>query len=562
LFICFTSYSIIKESLVLLNYYLSIKENISFVKQETVSLSLIIYYKSRINFQKNSEVEFVKFKKLSITLLTLILVMTLSFTILAEEVNLRIYHVNDVHSRVEEDDYAGSMGYAKMATLIKEARRERENVMFLDAGDTFHGQTIANINDGESISHILDLMKLDAVTLGNHDFNFGQQRLEELAEMSRFPFLAANLSREDGKEIPYTEDYIIKEYDGVKVGVFGLATPETTFKTHPKNVEGLVFENPITTAEAVVSELENKVDVIVALSHLGISEGSEYTSKMVAEEVAGIDLIVDGHSHNVLEEGMKVNDTMIVMAGEYSKFLGYVDLTVENGEVEAITPNLIPREDTANVEKDYIISLVVDRVNKANEVITSQVVGRTTVELNGAREHVRTGETNLGNLITDAMKAKFNADAAITNGGGIRASINQGEITQGEVITVLPFGNTAMLMELSGADLRAALEHGISEYPATEGLFPQVSGIKFTFDGDAEAGNRVQKVWVAGEELDPNKMYTVATNDFMKAGGDGYSMFADAPIVSEAGGLEEVLMEYIEANAPVAPEVEGRIVAE
>jgi len=507
-------------------------------------------------------VEFVNFKKLSITLLTLILVMTLSFTILAEEVNLRIYHVNDVHSRVEEDDWAGSMGYAKMATLIKEARREMDNVMFLDAGDSFHGQTIANINEGEAVSNILDLMNVDALTLGNHDFNYGQARLEELANMSNFPFLAANLSREDGEEISYTEDYVIKEYDGVKVGIFGLATPETAYKTHPKNVEGLVFENPITSANAVVNELESQVDIVIALTHLGISEGSEYTSQMVAEEVPGIDLIVDGHSHNVIEEGMMVNDTMIVMAGEYSKFLGYVDLTVDNGNVSDIDANLISREDTMDVEKDFIISTVVDRINRANAAITSQVVGRAAVVLDGERGNIRTGETNLGNLITDAMRTKLDTDAAITNGGGIRASIDQGEITQGEVITVLPFGNTAMAIELSGADLKAALEHGVSEYPATEGLFPQVSGIKFTFDGDAEPGNRVQKVWVGGEELDPNKMYTVATNDFMKAGGDGYSMFADAPIVKEAGGLEEVLMEYIEANAPVAPETEGRIVAE
>jgi len=508
------------------------------------------------------EVEFVKFKKLSITLLTLILVMTLSFTILAEEVNLRIYHVNDVHSRVEEDDWAGSMGYAKMATLIKEARREMDNVMFLDAGDSFHGQTIANINEGEAISNILDLMNVDALTLGNHDFNYGQARLAELAEMSNFPFLAANVKKEDGEDIPYIHDYMIKEYDGIKVGVFGLATPETAYKTHPKNVEGLVFENPITTAEAVVNELRPQVDVVIALTHLGLSEGSEYTGKMVAENVSGIDLIIDGHSHHVLNEGMMVNDTMIVMAGEYSKYLGYVDMTIDDGSVSNINANLISREETADVKEDYIISKVVDRINRANETITSQVVGETNVVLNGERGNVRTGETNLGDLITDAMRVKLDTDAAITNGGGIRASIDKGEITQGEIITVLPFGNTSMAIELSGADLKAALEHGVSEYPATEGLFPQVSGIKFTFDGEAEPGNRVQKVWVGGEALDPNKMYTVATNDFMKAGGDGYSMFTDAPIVKEAGGLEEVLMEYIEANAPVAPETEGRIVAE
>lgn len=500
-----------------------------------------------------------RFKKLSIVLLAALLITALSFTISAEEVDLRIYHVNDMHSRVEEDDYAGSMGYAKMATLIKKGRREKENVMFLDAGDSFHGQTIANINEGEAVSNILDLMKLDALTLGNHDFNYGQSRLKELAEMSNFPFLAANLRSKDGKEIPYTKDYIIKEFDGVRVGIFGLATPETKYKTHPKNVEGLVFEDPVETANSVVNQLRDKVDVVIALTHLGISEGSKYTSKMVAEEVPGIDLIVDGHSHNVLEEGMMVNDTMIVMAGEYSKYLGYVDLTVDNGQLKDIKASLIPREETKDIEKDYIISTVIDRVNKANKAITSQVVGETTVELNGARENIRTGETNLGNLIADAMRAKFDADAAITNGGGIRASIDKGKITQGEVITVLPFGNTAMLIELSGADLRAALEHAVSKYPATEGLFPQISGIKFSFDGDAEPGNRVQKVWVNGKKLDPNKKYTVATNDFMKAGGDGYSMFTDAPIVSEAGGLEEVVMDYIEANSPVAPETENRI---
>jgi len=160
------------------------------------------------------------------------------------------------------------------------------------------------------------------------------------------------------------------------------------------------------------------------------------------------------------------------------------------------------------------------------------------------------------------MRTKLDTDAAITNGGGIRASIDQGEITQGEVITVLPFGNTAMAIEISGADLRAALEHGVSQYPATEGLFPQVSGIKFTFDGDAEPGSRIQEVWVGGEALNEDESYVVATNDFMKAGGDGYSMFADAPIVKEAGGLEEVVMEYIDEAGPVSPETEGRITAE
>jgi len=503
----------------------------------------------------------VKFKKLSVSLLTILLVLALSFTALAEETQLRIYHVNDVHSRVEEGSYSG-MGYAKISTLLDQGRMEMDNVMFLDAGDSFHGQVIANINEGESIAYILNLMDLDALTLGNHDFNFGQDRLNELASLTEFPLLAANLSREDGSGISFKKDYVIKEYNGLKVGVFGLATPETTYKTHPKNVEGLVFEDPVVAAQEMVDELRDQVDVLVALSHLGISEGSEYTSTAVAENVSGIDLIVDGHSHNTLPYGKYVNDTMIVQAGEYAKNLGMVDLTVENGEVVDMKVSMITKEMAADVEPDPIVNLVVERINRANEKITSQVVGRTNVELNGERGQVRTGETNLGNLITDAMKWKLDADAAITNGGGIRASIDQGEITQGEVITVLPFGNTAMAIEISGADLKAALEHGVSQYPATEGLFPQVSGIKFTFNGDADPGNRIQEVWVGGEALNEDESYVVATNDFMKAGGDGYSMFTDAPIVKEAGGLEEVVMEYIDQFGPVAPETEGRIMEE
>ncbi len=501
------------------------------------------------------------FKKLSFGLITLLLVMALSFTVLAEEVELRIYHINDVHSRVEEGSYSG-MGYAKISTLVDKGRREKENVLFLDAGDSFHGQIIANINEGESIAYILNLMNLDALTLGNHDFNYGQDRLTELASTTDFPLLAANLSRDDGNDISFKDDYFIKEYEGLKVGVFGLVTPETRYKTHPKNVEGLIFGDPAVAAQEMVDELRNQVDVLIALSHLGISEESEYTSIDVAENVDGIDLIVDGHSHHELPNGQLVNDTMILQAGEYAKNLGMVDLIVDNGQIKDMKVSMYTKEMAEDVKPDPIIELVVERLNRANEAITSQVVGTTNVELNGERENVRTGETNLGNLITDAMKWKLDADAAITNGGGIRASIDSGEITQGEVITVLPFGNTAMAIELSGADLKAALEHGVSQYPAEEGLFPQVSGIEFTFAGDAEPGNRVQEVWVGGEPLNEDENYVVVTNDFMKAGGDGYSMFTDAPIVSEAGGLEEVVMEYIEETGPVAPEVGGRITAE
>lgn len=484
---------------------------------------------------------------------TLVLVMAFAVvgTVVAQEVNFKILHTNDTHGRIEEGPYDG-MGFAKISTLVKEYRSEG-NVLLLDAGDTFHGQTIVNLNEGEAIVDIMNRMGYDAMTLGNHDFNFGQDRVSELQDMADFNIVAANLEPE------LVEPYVIKEIDGLQVGIFGLVSPETSYKTHPKNVENLTFGNPYTAAEEMVEELSGQVDVIIALVHLGISEGSDYTSRELAENVSGIDIIIDGHSHDALEEGLMVNDTLIAMSGEYDKNLGIVDVTVVDGTIESKTASLYTKEMAADVEPDQEIVDEVDRIKAENEEITSAVVGRTSVELNGEREFVRSGETNLGNLITDAMVAEVDADVAITNGGGIRASIDKGEITMGEVITVLPFGNTTVVKELTGAQLLDAVEHGLSEYPALEGLFPQISGMRVIFDGSRPAGERVIELRVNGEPVEYDETYEVATNDFMAAGGDGYEVFADTETVVEAGGLEEVLMNYIGDMGTVAPEVEGRI---
>ncbi len=494
---------------------------------------------------------FVK-KRFLIVTMVFVLMFSLIGTALAQEMDFTVLFTNDTHGRVEEGGYAG-MGFPKLATLIKEYRSEG-NVLLLDSGDTFHGQTIVNLNEGEAIVNIMNEMGYDALTLGNHDFNFGQERIKELDEMSDFPLLAANL------DPLLVEPYVIKEIEGMKIGIFGLATPETTYKTHPKNVEGLTFRDPAVVAQEMVDELSGQVDMIIALAHLGISEESEFTSRKVAENVSGIDLIVDGHSHHALEEGMMVNDTLIVQAGEYDKNLGVVEVKMVDGAVEDLKASLVTKEEAEDVEKDPDILAQIEEIKAENEEITSAVVGKTSVELNGEREYVRTGETNLGNLLTDAMLAKVDADVAITNGGGIRASIDEGEITKGEIITVLPFGNTTIVKKLTGAQLLDVVEHGVSQYPAHEGLFPQVGGIRIIFDGERPAGERVIDLKVQGEPIEYDDVYHVATNDFMAAGGDGYETFANTETVVEAGGLEEVLMEYISNKGTVAPVREGRII--
>lgn len=476
----------------------------------------------------------------------------------AAGVSLTIVHTNDTHSRVLSSN--DGIGFAKIATKVKEIRNAQENVLVLDAGDTFHGQTISTLVKGESIVEVLNTIKYDAMVPGNHDFNYGQERLVELSQMTDFPIIAANILKADGTTL--LPSYIIKELKGVKVGIFGLATPETTYKTNPNNVTGLTFEDPTVVAEKMVKELEGKVDIIIALSHLGLDEASIYTSKLVAEKVKGIDLIVDGHSHTVLTEGLKVGDTLIVQTGEYDKNLGIVEMVYADGKVSTSKASLITREAAEQLAEDADVLKAVEGITTEQDKITSIVIGKTAVELDGLREHARTGETNLGNLITEAMLKATKADVVITNGGGIRASIDVGDITKGEVITVLPFGNYVVVKKVKGADIIAALEHGVSQYPAANGGFPHVAGIKFAFDSSKEAGSRVTKAEINGKALEVNTEYLLATNDFMAVGGDNYTMLAPGQVIKELPGLDEVVIDYIASLGTVDIKVDGRVAVE
>lgn len=471
-----------------------------------------------------------------------------------DAIKITIMHTNDTHSRVSEGD---GMGLAKVSSFIKELKQQNPNALVLDAGDTFHGQTIATLSKGESIANIMNTIGYDAMAPGNHDFNYGYERLAELDKITNFPILAANIKKADGSDL-FTP-YIIKEIAGVKIGIFGLATPETTYKTHPDNVKGLAFKDPVEAAAEMVALLKDQTDVIIALAHLGMDEASVDTSTRVAAEVEGIDLIVDGHSHTVLEQGKLIGSTMIVSTGEFDKNFGIVDLLVTNGKVSDIQADLISKEEASVTVPDEAVKKAVDAITAEQAFILNQVVGKTSVDLEGAREKVRTGETNLGNLITDAMIAETGADCALTNGGGIRASIPGGDITKGQVITVLPFGNYIVTKKVPGSDIKAALELGTGSYPAALGGFPHVSGIRYTIDTTMTAGDRVVDITVKGQPLDLQKEYILATNDFMAVGGDNYTMFADNEILNEYCSLDEAVIEYILAKGTVSPALEARI---
>ncbi|GAA0339740.1 5'-nucleotidase C-terminal domain-containing protein [Bacillus carboniphilus] len=467
---------------------------------------------------------------------------------------ITILHTNDSHGRVFGGLHEG-LGFAKIATLAKQFKEENENTLLLDAGDALHGTTFATIDQGESIIRVMDVVGYDGMTVGNHDFNYGRERLLELVQMANFPVISANLLYEITKK-PLLLPYIIKEMNGLKVGIFGLSTPETIYKTNAKNVEGVLFTDPVAAAEKSVKELKaNGVNAVIAISHLGTNPTSQHTSLKVAQEVSGIDLIVDGHSHS--KGATMVEKTLIVSAGEYTKRLGVVELNFRSGKLMNKKASYVIDSDA--IIPDTKVTSVIQDILKEQEKQLKTVIGKTNVVLVGDRERVRKGETNLGNLIADAMLEETGADIALLNGGGIRASIDQGDITKGDVITVLPFGNYIMTKVVSGKTVKEALENGVRAYPERSGAFPHVAGMTFAFDPSNPFGDRVDSVQVAGEPLELDKEYIIAMSDFLASGGDQYTMFTDIPVKNEFATLSEVLMNFIKKQGEVNPKQEKRV---
>jgi len=414
---------------------------------------------------------------------------------------------------------------------------------------------------------LLDMLGYDAVAPGNHDFNYGHERLIEAAKIaekySSVRVLAANILDANGKQV--FQPYQLYYFDGFTVGVIGASTPDTATKTHPKNIEGLSFMSDAVVygAQALVDEVRKRADYVIVLGHLGLDEDGSMgiTSKMIAENIKGIDLFVDGHSHTVLEKGMKVGDTWIVSAGEYMKNIGVVELHVKNEKVTNVYPFLIPASEVKDpstselakwagikeVKADPKVQAYIDLQKTALAKITEQVVAYTPIKLDGERANVRTKATNLGTMIAQAMMDATGADVALTNGGGIRASIDVGDVTRGEIITVLPFNNTVTLVEVTGQDIYDALEFGYSKLPTQNGGFPQTAGMTIVYTRFADPGSRIKRVLINGKAVDPKATYKLATNDFMAAGGDGYTML-DRNILMYGKGLDEVLTDYLVKN--------------
>jgi 5'-nucleotidase len=490
-----------------------------------------------------------------------------------------ILHTNDTHAHLESFEPFGQPlqgGVARRYTAIQQVKAEGGNVLLVDAGDAFQGTLFFNQWQGEEEAHFMNALGYQAMAVGNHEFDSGPATLGAFIQQAEFPVLSANIDVSAESALAgLLQAYAVVEVGGEKVGLFGLTTEEAVFISSPG--PNVIFKDAAASAQATVAELEGQgVDKIIALSHLSYSE-----DLALAASVDGIDVIVGGHSHTLLGdmEGARggyptavtspAGDTVLVVSAyEWGKYLGRLDVTfTADGKVECYggAPIFIDE----SIAEDAGIVADVAQFGASIEELRATIVGQSAVNLEGTRELVRSQETNLGNLTCDATLWKTaveDTQICILNGGGIRASIPAGDVTMGQVLEVLPFGNQIATFGLKGSDVWASLENGVSGYEEQKGQFPQVGGLKFTFDPNQSVGSRVLSVEVKNADgsyspIDLETVYKVASNDFMRGGGDGYDAFANNAIDPYDSGavLADAVAEYIGTHSPVSPAVEGRI---
>lgn len=473
------------------------------------------------------------------------------------EVHVTLLQVNDVYQFSPVDNGTRG-GLARLLTLRKEIQTENPNTLFLLAGDTISPSVESITYKGAQMIEAWNTAGLDYSTFGNHEFDFGPDVLKQRMQESKFGWIAANvIDKDTGKPFGGASAYVIREFGGVKIGIFGLVLEETQITSRPgPKVE---FRNPCETAQTVVNELHQKgVKVVVALTHLPMNE-----DKGVAR-CSGVNLIIGGHEHTLLESA--AGSAPIFKMTSDGREMGRINLNISQstGELNSIDWKVIP---VTNATKDDLAFAGFNRKYSALMTQLAKPVGRTRVSLDARSAENRQMETNVGNLVADSFRKTLNADVAIINGGSIRADsvINPGRLTVRDVLSILPFKNQLIKVSVTGAILREAIEHGVSRSSedSQPGRFPQVSGIKFSFDARQPAGGRVVDLKVNGLPVEPSKKYSLATTTFLAVdGGDGYAMLKGLPVLlgPERAPLDsDALQRTIVTTKIISPRVEGRI---
>lgn len=518
--------------------------------------------------------------------LALLLLLPASAPILAGELNLTILHTNDVHSRLAATPPFGSEcnaqhisenkclgGAARLAGATAAIRAEAGHVVLLDAGDQFQGTLFFTYYSGQAAAQVMNRLAYDAMAVGNHEFDDGPATLGRFAARIDFPLLAANMDASAephlaGRVAPWT----VLELGGEKLGIIGLITEETPSISSPgANVRFSDLTEALRRAVAALEEMG--INKIIALGHVGYWRDIE-----LARAVDGVDVIVGGHSHTYLSSDDPAaagpyptlatspggETVLIVQAFQWSRYLGRLDVSFDAaGRLSAWRGAPIAMDN--RIAEDAGVAALVAKLNEPLHEIRNEVVGSSAQAL--GNDTCRSGECALGNLLADIMlwrTAAEGSEIAIANGGGIRAGLPAGAVTRGDVLQVLPFGNTLATFGLRGSDLVKALEIGLSR-PGS-GAFPQVAGMRYRWDPSRPAGARVRLVEVRGGDgvyvaLESDRLYRLVSNNFLRRGGDGYDVLRDNAIDAYDFGpvLADAAVAYLAAHSPVAPHREGRI---
>ncbi|TQN62006.1 LysM peptidoglycan-binding domain-containing protein [Agrobacterium tumefaciens] len=518
---------------------------------------------------------------------------TLSAGAALADYELNILHINDFHSRIESINKFDSTcsaeeegknecfgGAARLLTAINQTRdalkAEGKNVLLLNAGDNFQGSLFYTTYKGTVEAEVLNAMKFDAMTVGNHEFDDSEDGLAGFLDKVQFPVVTANVVATAASKIgDRVKPSIVLEVGGQKIGIVGAVANDTAELATPgPNIT--IAEDVAKISEQVQKLKQDGVNKIIALTHVGYPRDLEFIAK-----IPDVDVVVGGHSHTLLSNtdqkaegpyptlvdnpgGYKVP---VVQAGQYSKYLGDLRVVFDDSGVVKESkgdPILID----SSFKPDEATLKRIDELKAPIEALKAKVVGTSEGPIEGDRKICRVKECSMGNLVADATLARVKDQGvtiAFANSGGLRSSIDGGDVSMGEVLTVLPFQNTVATFQLKGEDIRAALENGVSQIDDGAGRFMQVSGLKYSFDRSKPAGSRVVSVEVkegdAFVPLDPAKTYIVAANNYVRTGGDGFKVFATKAINAYDFGpnLEEAVAAYITANSPYKPYTDGRI---
>lgn len=470
-----------------------------------------------------------------------------------------IFYTTDAHGHIASG--LDSIGLDRISAL----RRSVPGAVLVDAGDFLHGSSLANLSQGLDVVRLMKESGYFAAAVGNHEFSHGRPALESArrlaAEEPPLHLLSANIRQEQANGGGRLfESSASLNVNGVKLCLFGLTTPETRTQASPEAVAGLVFESPADCALAQVAELRGQgCELVVALAHLGSDLQVPYKSTDLAAEVPGLDLVIDGHSHLVLDE--RVHGVPVVSSGYYGKALGRLDIVYdrEAGRVLEIRNRLIPpAQATAS---DPLLAAGLAELAERRASLLGEVVARSSRALSVEESEARTREIGAGNMCADAMRRAYGSDFALINGGNIRQGLPAGEIQRGDIQDMLPFGGLLVELEVSGAELRDILEHGLAALPGADGAFPQVSGLRLVADPAKPAGQRVLEVTLPdGRAVLAGRAYRLTVNDFLAGGGDGYPHLAGKARRQSHVYLEEAVIELLrKKDAGGYLEPEGRL---